>query len=83
MVRLHHTAGAIQRDNPYSRSYEGTYDRPPFHVAGHSHFPIFFADNADFGPRRTKLLGSYEYRISIIDQRGNGWSIVAHFTVTS
>jgi hypothetical protein len=55
---------------------------PPFHVDGHSHFPLFSADNADFGPAGAKLNGSYVYRYMMIDQSGNGWSIEAHFTVT-
>ena len=54
---------------------------PPFNVDGHSHFPIFFADNADFGPTGAKLGGSYEFQIVITDQLGNGWRIEAHFAV--
>jgi hypothetical protein len=54
---------------------------PPFDVDGHSHFPIFLADNADFGPPGTKLTGSYQYRIETTDQQGNGWQIVAYFAV--
>jgi hypothetical protein len=54
---------------------------PPFFVDGHSHFPIFLADNADFGPTGAKLRGSYELRIEMLDQSGNGWRINAHFAV--
>jgi hypothetical protein len=54
---------------------------PPFNVDGHSHFPIFFADNADFGPSGAKLRGSYEFQIVITDQLGSGWRITAHFAV--
>jgi hypothetical protein len=54
---------------------------PPFAVDGHSHFPIFIADNADFGPAGANLRGSYHFRISMVDQFGNGWRIVAHFAV--
>ncbi len=54
---------------------------PPFNVDGHSHFPFFNADNADFGPPGANLRGSYEYQIVMIDQLGNGWYIVAHFAV--
>jgi hypothetical protein len=54
---------------------------PPFNVDGHSHFPVFFADNADFGPPGAKLRGSYEFQIVITDQLGNGWRITAHFAI--
>lgn len=53
---------------------------PPFYVDGHSHFPIFLADNADFVPM-PNLRGSYEYRTTMIDQQGNGWLIVAEFAI--
>ncbi len=54
---------------------------PPFNVDGHSHFPIFFADNADFGPLGAKLRGSYVWHIVMTDQSGNGWRIEAHFAL--
>lgn len=54
---------------------------PPFFVDGHSHFPVFIADNADFGPAGANLLGSYDYRIVMTDSSGNGWLIRAHFEV--
>jgi hypothetical protein len=53
---------------------------PPFYVDGHSHFPVFLADNADF-VATANLRGSYEYRTTMIDQQGNGWLIVAKFAV--
>ena len=53
---------------------------PPFSVDGHSHFPIFLADNADFVPM-PNLRGSYEYRPTLIDPQGNGWLVVAKFAV--
>jgi hypothetical protein len=56
---------------------------PPFNVDGHSHFPIFFADNADFGPAGAKLPGLYEYRIVMLDRLGNGWRIEAAFAMTN
>jgi hypothetical protein len=59
---------------------DGNLD-PPFDVDGHSHVPIFIADNADFGPPGAKLGGSYEYQITMIDRSGNGWRIQAHFAV--
>lgn len=52
-------------------------------VEGHSHFPVFIADNLDFGPAGTKPQGSYEYQLKMVDQQGNGWSIVARFTITA
>jgi hypothetical protein len=55
---------------------------PPFAVDGHSHFPVFFADNADFGAPGAKLPGAFEYAIRMTDVTGNGWLIRAHFTVT-
>ena len=51
-------------------------------LGGHSHFPIFNADNASFAQPQ-KLNGSYEYRYIMMDQSGNGWSISAHFAVGS
>jgi hypothetical protein len=54
---------------------------PSFNVDGHSHFPTFLADVADFGPVGAKLPGSYEYRTVMLDQSGNGWFIRAHFAV--
>ncbi len=54
---------------------------PPFNVDGHSHFPVFFADNADFGPPGAKLRGSYVWHIVMTDTSGNGWRIEAHFAL--
>jgi hypothetical protein len=48
---------------------------------GHSHFPMYWADNADFGPAGAKLAGSYRYVIDMTDQTGNGWHVEAHFTI--
>jgi hypothetical protein len=63
----------------------GTFDvlalnqlNPPFNVDGASHFPIFYAENADFGPATN---GSYEFHITSTDISGNGWKIEAHFAV--
>lgn len=46
---------------------------------GYSHIPFFFADNFDFASR--PITGGYEYRLSILDESGNGYSIVAGFNV--
>lgn len=59
---------------------DGSLD-PPFSVDGHSHFPFFLADNADFGPAGAKLRGSYRMVITMVDATGSGWSIEAHFAV--
>jgi hypothetical protein len=48
---------------------------------GHSHFPDFWADNADFGPPGTKLNGTFRYSITLLDATSQGWAIEAHFTV--
>jgi hypothetical protein len=50
-------------------------------IDGHSHFPMFFADNADFGPPDGKLRGSYRLQVTMLDQAGNGWYIEAHFAI--
>jgi hypothetical protein len=55
---------------------------PPFTVDGHSHFPIFIADNADIAEKAdAKLRGSYRYEFTMIDSSGRGWRIEAHFAV--
>lgn len=54
---------------------------PPFTIDGHSHFPVFIADNADFGPPGIRLIGSYRYRITMMDTTGSGWRINVHFAV--
>lgn len=54
---------------------------PPFLVDGSSHFPVYIADNADFGPQGANLWGSYVFSIKITDVTGNGWQVEAHFAV--
>ena len=54
---------------------------PPFSVDGHSHFPFFVADNADFGPPGAKLRGSYSWHITMTDTSGNGWLVEVHFAI--
>ena len=49
---------------------------------GHSHFPVFLADNADFGPSGARLNGSYRWEITMTDTSGAGWVVTARFTVT-
>jgi MYXO-CTERM domain-containing protein len=50
-------------------------------LEGYSHIPFFFADNFDFAAR--PVTGDYEYRISLLDDAGNGFQIVAPFQVVS
>jgi hypothetical protein len=55
---------------------------PPFpNVNGHSHFPFFSAETAEFLPQGTGPKGEYEFSITIIDQQGQGWLIIAPFTI--
>jgi hypothetical protein len=54
---------------------------PPINVDGFSHFPLFAADNADFGPANTPLPGLYQYKLSMLDSSGNGWNITAYFAI--
>jgi hypothetical protein len=54
---------------------------PPIDVEGFSHFPIFIADNADFGPPGTRLPGLYRYQLSMVDSTGSGWNISAYFVI--
>jgi hypothetical protein len=54
---------------------------PPFDVDGHSHFPIFIADNIDFGPPGADPAGAYQWTIQMLDQTGNGWEVTARFVV--
>jgi hypothetical protein len=51
-------------------------------VDGISHYAVYTATNQDFGPPGADLAGSYEYRVTIVDVQGNGWVIVARFTLT-
>ncbi len=48
---------------------------------GHSHFPIFIADNADFGPSGAPLAGIYRYVITMLDTTGQGWLVHASFAI--
>jgi len=83
-----HVTGQTFRNNQLWDPFLGNFDVPPltdklscpFSVDGHSHFPIFFADNSSFGPGGPPT-GHYEYRITMTDTAGNGWSITVRFTV--
>ena len=54
---------------------------PPFYVDGHSHFPMFIAENMDFAPPGTSPFGSYVFEIRMRDLTGSGWNIVVRFDV--
>jgi hypothetical protein len=55
---------------------------PPFHVDGHSHFPVFFADNFDFAlhPERG-IAGWYRFDFKVTDQTSSGWRVQADYIV--
>ena len=83
-----HVAGQTFRNNQPWDPYLLAFDVPPltdqlscpFSVDGHSHFPIFIADNTSFGSGGLST-GHYEYRVRMTDTTGNGWSITVRFTV--
>jgi hypothetical protein len=83
-----HVAGETYRNNQLWNPWLASFDVPaltgqlscPFSVDGHSHFPVFIADNSDFGPGGP-ISGHYEFRVTMVDATGNGWSITVHFTV--
>jgi hypothetical protein len=52
----------------------------PFNVDGHSHFPFFIADTSSFGPGGP-VTGHYQFRITMTDATGNGWTITVKFAV--
>jgi hypothetical protein len=54
---------------------------PAFDVDGHSHFPIFVVTSQDFGPPAIDLPGRYEYRLTMTDAAGAGWTLRAHFVI--
>ena len=47
---------------------------------GYSHIPFFLGDNFDFATQEV-ITGNYEYRISLLDAAGDGYRIVASFSV--
>lgn len=84
---IHVVANSTHNGAPFSAVFDGAVPaldgalNPPFAVDGHSHFPFFLADNADFGPPGAKLRGSYEWQVTMTDASGNGWQIRVHFAV--
>jgi len=83
-------AGNALRNGSSYDPYIGTFDVPPindpgltpsFDVDGHSHFPVIYADNSDFGPPGTAIVGLYTYDVVMTDRSGSGWHIQAHFVV--
>ena len=93
---IHHQGQTFKNDklwNPYlafadAPALTNTLNPPVYCLGtlnspdGHSHFPMFYADNADFGPVGKGIPGEYAFKISMIDTRGNGWNITAEFEVT-
>jgi hypothetical protein len=83
-----HVAGETFRNNQLWDPFLGSFDvvaltnqlSCPFNVDGHSHFPIFYAEDSRFGPGGP-LTGHYEFRVTMTDTTGNGWSITVAFTV--
>jgi len=83
-----HIQGQTYRNNQVWDPNLGAFDIPaltdqlscPFSVDGHSHFPVFFADTSSFGPGGV-LTGGYQFRITMIDSGGNGWSVTVYFVV--
>lgn len=60
---------------------DGAIDARFAGLDGHSHFPMFWADSADFGPVGAKLEGTYRFSITMLDVQGNGYAIEAHYTL--
>ncbi len=83
-----HLAGQTFRNQQLWDPFLATFDVPPltdalscpFNVDGHSHFPIFIAEDTEFGPGGPAT-GRYEFRITMTDKTGNGWSITGRFKV--
>lgn len=87
-----HVAGQTFRNNQLWDAWLGTWDVPPLddnlpppicltgRVDGHSHFPIFYAENSFFGPGGP-VTGHFQFRVTMTDVNGNGWSITVPFTV--
>jgi len=81
-------SGGTYRNNKLWDQYLASFSVPPltpqlscpYDVDGHSHFPVFIAESSDFGPGGP-LTGHYEFRITMTDVSGNGWSIIVKFTV--
>jgi hypothetical protein len=83
---IHVTANSTRNGAPYSAVFDGYVPaldavNPPFLVDGHSHFPFFLADNADFGPPGTQVNGTYQWNVTMRDSAGNGWDIQVDFII--
>ncbi len=83
-----HVVGQTYRNDQLWNPYLGDYSVPPlttalscpFDVDGYSHFPAFNADTSSFGPGGP-IAGNYEYRFTMMDTAGNGWSITVNFKI--
>ena len=65
---------------------QGSFSVPPINTVtgfetfdGHSHIPLFFADNFDFAT--LTHTGKYEYRITLRDKNQSGYNIVTSFAL--
>ena len=84
-----HIDGTAYRNGAVFDAALANFDVPPlddrltpsFDVDGHSHFPMFIGDNADFAPPGIDLPGRYKYELTMLDQLGNGWSITVRFGI--
>jgi hypothetical protein len=57
---------------------------PPFNVNGHSHIPMFLAENTSFALVPASPIdntGVYRFAIRMTDAEGRGWDIDARFVV--
>jgi hypothetical protein len=85
-----HVVGDADHVNKDWDPYIGTFDVPALDGAldpdwasmdGHSHFPMFIADEKYWAPAGSHLPGQYVYSITMTDTEGNGWLIEAKFTI--
>jgi hypothetical protein len=60
---------------------DGSIDPAFGELDGHSHFPFFVADNADFGKTKQLLPGAYTYQFTMVDASGSGWKFEVNFEV--
>ena len=87
-----HVEGPSERNGTVFDPALTDFDVPPLTGAidprfagldGHSHFPFYVADNADFGPAGIDLTGRYRYDLTFVDATGRGWRVTARFSITS
>lgn len=83
-----HVKAITNKDGALFNAFTAEFDvlaldkvSPPFAMDGASHFPVFIADNVDFGRTGSQPSGSYEYQIDMVDAARNGWHVVGQFEV--